>query len=265
MLIDFHTHAYADNIAERAVSHLCEVAQIDCFTDGTEADLRVKLKEWKVDYGVLLPVATKPTQQFTINNWAAEINNAGGNLIAFGTVHPAADDVCNELERIKSLGLKGVKLHPDYQNTFLFEEKMRFVFKKCEELKLPVIIHMGYDPVSPVIRRAMPSHLAEICGKYPALKFIGAHLGGMMAWEEVEHYVAGLSNIWLDTSYTSGFIDKELMYKIIKKHGAERVLFGSDCPWHTSALEAEAINELPLSSREKDMIFYENAMEILEM
>lgn len=263
MLIDFHTHAYADNIAERAVSHLCEVAQIDSYTDGTEADLRAKLTEWNVDYGVMLPVATKPTQHVTINNWASSVNH--GSLISFGTVHPDAADVNVELERIQSLGLKGVKLHPDYQNTYLFEEKMHVIFKRCAELGLPVIIHMGYDPVSPILRHAMPSHLAEISGLYPELKLIGAHMGGMMAWEEVYHYLAGHKNVWLDTSYTRGFINKNLMYGIIKKHGADRILFGSDCPWHTPLYEMEGIYELPLTSSEMDMVFYKNAAELLSI
>lgn len=113
MYIDFHIHAYADEIADRAVQKLKDTANCNVYTNGRIDDTRQKLKEWGIDYGVLLPVATKPTQQTTINNWAKEQNH--GNIISFGTVHPDSDELYSELERISSLGLHGVKLHPDYQ------------------------------------------------------------------------------------------------------------------------------------------------------
>ena len=84
MYIDFHIHAYADEIADRAVKKLKDTASCEAYTNGRIDDTRQKLKAWGVDYGVLLPVATKPTQQTTINNWAIAQNH--GNIISFGTV-----------------------------------------------------------------------------------------------------------------------------------------------------------------------------------
>ena len=101
MYIDFHIHAYADEIADRAVQKLKDTANCNVYTNGRIDDTRQKLKEWGVDYGVLLPVATKPTQQTTINNWAKEQNH--GNIISFGTVHPDSEELYSELERISSL------------------------------------------------------------------------------------------------------------------------------------------------------------------
>ncbi|MDR0196667.1 MAG: amidohydrolase family protein [Oscillospiraceae bacterium] len=263
MLIDFHVHAFTDEIAEKAISTLISNAQIPCYTNGTVGDTRRLFNEWGVDYGVLLPIATKPAQQLRINNWAAE--QAAGGIIPFGTVHPDAPDVGEELRRIKSLGLKGIKLHPDYQGFFLFEEKMKPIYKACEELGLPIVIHMGHDPVSPLTRHAMPYHLVAINEEFPALKIIGAHLGGMFAWEEVLHYVCGRENIWLDTSYLAGEISAEMMTSVIKKHGAEKILFASDCPWHTPKQETEFIETLPLSPEEKEKIYWKNAAKLLKM
>ena len=263
MLIDFHVHAFADEIAERAVSTLIHNANIPCYTNGTINDTRRFLTEQRTDFVVLLPIATKPSQQYKINTWAAE--QAGGGIIPFGTIHPDAPDVADELHRIKDLGLKGVKLHPDYQGTFLFEEKMKPVFKYCEALGLPVIIHVGFDPVSPYIRRAMPYHLIAVNETFPRLKIISAHLGGMYAWEEVLYYLCGRNNIWFDTSYLSGEITPEIMTKIIKKHGADKILFGSDSPWHTPQMEQTLIETLPISAAEKERIYWQNAVELLEI
>lgn len=129
MYIDFHIHAYADEIADRAVQKLKDTANCNVYTNGRIDDTRRKLEEWSIDYGVLLPVATKPTQQTTINNWANEQNH--GNIISFGTVHPDSDELCSELERISSLGLHGVKLHPDYQGHFMFEPCMQRIYENA--------------------------------------------------------------------------------------------------------------------------------------
>ena len=263
MIIDCHVHAFVDNIAERVIPKLSQTAKISAHSNGTEKDTRRILTELGIDYGVMLPIATKPTQQHTINSWAAEVNH--DNLISFGTVHPYAEDALDELERIKALGLKGVKLHPDYQGVFLFEDVMLPIFRKCAELGLPVVIHMGYDPVSPLTHHATPQDLVAIHDKVPALKLIGAHMGGMYQWEAVYKYLAGMDNLWLDTAYTAEIMDEKLMVDIIRKHGAEKILFASDLPWHNPKAELEMIGRLPLSEKERAMILWENAANLLQL
>lgn len=264
MLIDFHIHAYTDEIAERAVVKLCKTADIVSYTNGTIADTVKKLEEMHVDYGVMLPIATKPKQQTTINNWAKSVDGKN-RIISFGTVHPFADDAIEELHRVKELGLKGIKLHPDYQGVFLFEEACVKVLKECEALGLPVIIHMGYDPVSPLVHRAMPQDLRYVHELCPDLNLIGAHMGGVNAWEAVLHYLAGLPNVYLDTAFTTGNISPEMMTAIIKKHGADKILFGSDLPWHSPAQEFEFVSSLPLSDSDFEKIFFRNAMDLLKI
>lgn len=263
MKIDCHVHAFPDGIAERAMKKLSDTAGFPHYSLGTETDTRRILKECGVDYGVLLPIATKPTQQTSINNWAAELNK--GNLISFGTVHPDNEAWLDELDRIKELGLKGVKLHPDYQGFFLFEERLIPFWQRCEELELPVTIHMGYDPVTPTVRRAMPQDLVYVHSKVPNVNIIAAHMGGVFAWEAAYHYVCGDRHIWLDTAFTEGFLQPELMKKLIEKHGADRVLFASDLPWHLPSMEEGLIEKLDLSDRELDRIYWENTAELLKL
>lgn len=263
MVIDFHVHAFTDSIAERAVGRLCTVAQIKNYTDGTEKDTRRVLTESGVDYGVILPIATKPSQQHTINDWAKSVYS--GNFICFGTVHPDAPDMLEELERVKALGLKGIKIHPDYQGCYIFSDNCIKMLKRCGELDLPVIIHMGYDPVSPLVHHALPQDLLYVREKAPDVKIIAAHLGGMYGWEAVYKYLCGEKNIWLDTAYTCGFVDEKLCADIIAKHGANRVLFGSDLPWHTPLMEKQMLENMPLSDSDKDKIFSLNAAELLEL
>lgn len=263
MYIDSHIHAFADSIAERAVERLKNVAKIEPQTNGTIKGAEELLRKCDIDYGVLLPVATKPSQQTTINNWARE--EYKGRFISFGTVHPFAEDKVDEIDRIKSLGLKGVKLHNDYQGVFIFDDACKPIYKRCEELGLPVVFHMGHDPVSPQIHRAMPYDLLELHENYPKLKIIGAHLGGVYAWESVYHYIAGVPNIWLDTAFTASLIDEKLFGEIVKKHGADRILFGSDLPWSNPEKEKALVERLSVSDGDKDKIYWKNTAELLEL
>jgi predicted TIM-barrel fold metal-dependent hydrolase len=259
---------FSDKIAEKAMSSLVGIigGKYTPFTDGTVKDTLRKLDECGIDKAVVLSIATKPSQQTVINDWAVTLQKEyPERLFVFGTVHPEADDVLQELDRIKSLGLYGIKLHPEYQKFFINDEKLYRIYKRCGELKLPVIFHMGYDPVEPYKRRAMPYHLKDIAEKFPETLFIGGHYGGMSSWEDVLHYAAGLPNVYLDTSFTAEFLPQELFLEILNKHGADKILFASDCPWRNIRDESEYIEQMPLPDEIKELIFYKNAERILQL
>ncbi len=266
MYIDFHTHAFVDAIAERAISKL-ENTIIEsgmpftpAATRGTVSQLLERLDEWNIDKAVLLPVATKPTQQTTINNWAKEV--MGGKLICFGTVHPDAEDVMEELERIKSIGLYGVKMHPDYQNFMANEERILPIYRKCAELGLPVILHAGLDVLSMDCIHCTPQMSADVLEKVPEMTLILAHMGGNECWDDVEKYLIG-KNVYLDMAYTEGNLPDEQMLRMFRNHGTDKILFASDCPWHASSREKELLERLPLTDDEKEDISHRNAERLL--
>ncbi len=263
MYIDSHVHAFTEKIAARAIAKLSDTASSYDdgmpYTDGTINGARRLLSECGVDYGILLPIATKPTQQRTINEWAIKHNH--GSLVSCGTVHPYADNVAEELEFIKKSGLKGVKLHHDYQGVFAFDEKCSAVYEGCAELGLPVVMHIGFDPVSPHVHHATAHDVMEIRRRFPKLKIVSAHFGGMYEFEAFLHYFAG-TDIYIDTAFIDGNIGFEVFEAIVKKHTPDRILFGSDLPWHRPDGEIKMIDALKITSEEKDRIFYKNAAEL---
>ena len=184
---------------------------------------------------MLLSVATKPTQQRVINDWCAEQD--GGRFISFGGIHPDADDYEQEIAHIKKLGL--------------------------ERADLPVIFHSGYDCVSPDLIHSTPERALNMIKKHPKLKVILAHLGANMMWEQVRDVLAGVDGeVYFDTAFTSMCPD-ELMQAIVEKHGADRILFASDCPWDSSYLIKEKILRLNISEDNKDKILGGNAERLL--
>ncbi len=263
MYIDFHTHAFADKIAAKAIANLQAVSGFTPYTNGTVSDLKRLIREDGIDKAVFLPIATKPSQQQIINDLSAEMDS--DELICFGSVHPDAQDALPELERIKALGLKGIKLHPDYQNFMVDDEKLFPIYQKCAELGLIVVFHAGFDPLSPELIHCMPDAAARVAKMFPELKMVLAHLGGMNKFEDVYNHVAGLPNVWLDTAFLYGRIDDGMLIKIIRKHGAERILMASDLPWQRPHDSVKQITELAITEEEKEWIFHKAAENLLDL
>lgn len=265
MYIDFHTHAFADKIAEKAMRQLSQTASVKPYTDGTLKGLKEKMRSGGINAAVVLPIATKPSQHEVLNKWAADINGKDG-IYAFGSVHPDGDDAVSYLEKIKGSGLHGIKLHPDYQNFFVEDEKVFPIYEKCAELGLTILFHGGSDPFSPDVIHAKAEGFLKIYENFPKLTMIIAHLGGMYCWNKVERLLAGLpGNIYFDLAFTAGEIGENQLMRIILKHGADRILLGSDCPWDDPTNEIEMVKRLRLTQEENELIFYKNAARLLEI
>jgi predicted TIM-barrel fold metal-dependent hydrolase len=271
LYIDFHLHAFADKIAERAIGELQKNLReggLDdtAFSNGTMGDT-VSYYEKTGFGGVLMPIATKPTQMKVCNDWAAEKNDRQ-RFWAYGSVFPktvSTDEltaVLTELERIKALGLYGIKLHPDYQIFYPDDENIFPIYEKCAELRLPIMFHAGFDPISPNLTHATPDRLLRVIETFPKLTAIFAHMGGEDHWDEVEELLCG-KNCYIDTSYCAENMDSVQMERMIKKHGSKRVLFGSDFPWKTPVSIADKLKKLNLTEDEFDDIFHNNALELL--
>ncbi|MEL7609689.1 MAG: amidohydrolase family protein [Bacillota bacterium] len=260
MLIDFHTHAFPDAMADRTMQTLSRVSGLEPETDGTLDALNKKMDEWGTDYFVLHNIATRPSQQTTINNYAASIQ--GGRMFCFGTVHPDAPDAVQEVERIAELGLSGVKLHPDYQDFFIQEPRMNAVYDAIEQLGLPVLFHAGYDPLSPDLIHATPEGVADVNRRFPRMRVIAAHLGGIADLPAQRAALLG-RDVYLDISVTLWRTTPEEFRDVVFDHGIERILFGSDCPWGNSPDNLERLDRIGLTQQEKNAICYNNAAKIL--
>lgn len=264
MLIDFHMHAFPDPVAPKAVAKLSKIAQMPPNTDGTLADTLCKMADWGVDHAVLLNIATSPHQQQSILNWCEWImENEGDRITPFASVHPKAEDRLEMLGRIHDMGIKGIKLHPDYQDFMIDDPDLFPIYQKCSDLGLIVTFHAGYDCMSPLKIHALPKASAAVAERFPELKMVLAHMGGMYRWDDVMRYLVG-KNIYLDTSFSSRTIPASAAKEIIKCHGADKILFGSDCPWRSSAEDAAYIRSLGLQEEELACIFYKNAVKLLK-
>jgi len=256
MVVDFHVHCFPDELAEKAIPALAKRAGIPARLNGTIDNIKKSMKEAKIDKSVVLSIATKPTQTEKINNWAAEIQDDG--IIAFGSIHPDYEGWKDELWRIKELGLKGIKLHPDYQNFFVDEERMFPIYELAFKLDLIIIFHAGVDIGLPAPFHCTPDRLLKVVKTFPQGKIVAAHMGGYKYWDDVENLLVG-ENLYFDTSYSLGWLDEVQAKRIINNHGFEKILFATDSPWSDQAEELSKIKNLNLGYEAESAILGGNA------
>lgn len=263
MLIDFHTHAFPEKIANRAVASLAKAAGgLVPQTDGTLSSLKAEMAVDGVNISVVHSIATNPQQQHNVNNFAIALNQDAA-FVAFGSIHPEAPDALEELERIKKAGLKGVKLHPEYQHFYADDEKMKPIYQKISQLGLITLFHAGEDYGFPPPYHCLPEHLLGAL-KWLDGPVVAAHWGGMGCGLEVLDKLCG-ENIWFDLSFGYSAMARSTAQSIVDKHTPDKLLFGSDMPWHRPQWEMRLINTLDISPSDRDKIFFQNAMKLLSL
>lgn len=271
MIIDAHTHVYPKKIVERAIAKLEANSGIPAKVNGLKEGLQASMKEAGVDYSLLLPVATSVKQVDAINEEAGQ-TNAGAEetgLLSFGGIHPDTENYKEVLRKVKGLGLKGIKLHPDYQNTFFNDIRYKRIITEATEQGLYIMTHAGEDIGLSDPVHCRPQHVREVLKETETDKLILAHMGGWRLWNEVEELLAG-QDVYFDTAFSfdcikgiDGLLTKDQFVHLVRAHGADRIVFGSDSPWSSQKDCVEWVRQTGLTEDEKDKIFSGNMKKIL--
>ncbi len=281
MIIDIHTHAFPDAIAQAAVSKLQAGSHTFAFSDGTYGALSAGMKASGIDMSVVLPVATGARQVEHINDFAIRVNErtAETGVMSFGCMHPGFEDPAPELERIARAGVRGIKLHPAYQQVDFDDERYLRILDICAALGLVVITHAGYDVGLPLCAQASAEKLARAAQKAKGVTLVLAHMGAWRDWQRACELLPE-TGAYIDTSFSLGSmtpcgdgyyktpqelerLSEEEFLGIVRAFGYERVLFGSDSPWGDAGADARRIAALPLSETETAAILGGNAQKLL--
>lgn len=263
-MIDFHTHIFPEKIAAKTVDYLEELGGIKRNTNGMEDGIRASMIEGGVDLSILLPVVTKPSQFQSINRFASQFTEAP--LLSFGGIHPDTEDYKGELKILKEMGFMGIKFHPDYQTgVFIDDIRYKRIISYATELDMIIVTHAGYDPAFPDKTHGNPQNILNMFEDVRPEKMVLAHMGGYQRWDDVEKYLVGLP-VWFDTGVVfQGQMSDEQFVRIAKKHGTDRILFGTDSPWASQKGYIKHIRSLPFTEEEKENIFHNNAEKLLQI
>ncbi len=241
-IIDFHTHVFPDHAAATAIETL--IAEVPgghpVYYDGTVSGLVAKMDEAGIAASVLAPVATKPGQVPRVNDWTAA--QASERIVPFGSMHPDFEDPEAEIARMRSLGMRGFKLHPEYQAFSPDEPRMDAIHAAAREHGVAILYHAGADIGIPTLH-GTPEAFAKMLDAWPGLTVVLAHMGSFDLWDDVERLLVG-RDVYFDTSYTLGHLPDGQFTRIARGHGLDRILFGSDGPWTDSAAEIARLRAL---------------------
>lgn len=260
-VIDSHCHIYPDKIAERATSSTGDFYHISIEYDGKVSTLMRESEKAGIDFCIVQSVATTPQQVSSINNFIARSVNENKNLIGLGTLHPESENQERDVNEIISLGLKGVKLHPDIQGFRIDDERCYKIYELCEKNELPILMHTGdyrYD-------YSNPDRLIPVLKEFSKLVVIGAHFGGWSVWKTAVQQLHGFNNLYVDTSSTLYALKAEEVREMISLYTDDRVLFGTDFPMWNQSEEMERYNALKLSPEQNEKILYRNACKVFKL
>lgn len=262
-IIDSHCHIYPDAIAEKAAK------SIDVFYDGLPGDHHDGKCSTLVRTGnaagishfIVHSVATTPHHVSSINHFIAKsVLESNGTMTGLGAMHLDSADIKADIEEIISLGLKGVKLHPDIQQFEADDPRAMRIYELCEG-RLPVLIHAGdhrYDCSN-------PDRIANIVKTFPDLKLIAAHLGGWSVWEEAAEKLPQYPNLYVDTCSSLHWLKPARAAEIIRLYGTDRVLFATDYPIWSQKWEIDYLLSLGFTCDEYEDIFWCNTAKMFDI
>lgn len=255
--LDVHAHIFPDKIAAKVVGTLEEYYNFKWRGNGTVTDLLASMDEAGVEKAVVFSCATKPEQVVPANDYLMMVKQEyPDRFIAMGTIHPDLPEAAKEIDRIRAAGLQGIKLHPDFQKIYINEPAMMRIYAMLDS-SLPLMIHIGDHRTD----FSSPYRLARVLEEFPELTIIAAHFGGYREWDQVWKHLIG-KKVYFDTSSSIFTLGTEEAAKIVRAHGADRILFASDYP---ASRHCDAINDvmsMKLSPAENEQIFHLNAQRI---
>lgn len=252
MRIDVHTHAFHPKIAAKVVAQLERHYKIPPVGNGLLEELIARLDRAGIRYAAVHSAATVAEQVRPANTWAIALRGQSDRVVPFGTLHPDFQDWEDELRRLQAAGIRGIKLHPDFQGFGLDDPRLRPWFDAMQG-RFTLMVHIG-DVLPPDENPSSPAKLRRVLRQFPRLCVIASHLGGYRHWAYVVPELVGM-DVYLDTSSSLFAIPQDLLDLIWRSFPRERFLFGSDYPLFDPAAEMAALKRrLRLSDRDLEQV-----------
>ena len=259
-IFDAHCHIYPEALARKAVDGIVQFYDLPFDRrDGTTGTLLRIGQAAGISHFLVHSVATTPRQVSSINRFiASEVAASNGAFTGLGALHPDSEQLERDFDELVALGLSGVKLHPDFQRFAADSTKAMDIYGLCSEAGLPVLVHTGdcrFD-------YSNPNRIARILRTFPHLRFIGAHFGGWSVWDEAAQVLSGFDNIVVDASSTFYAVGPDKGRELIRKWGADRVMFGTDYPMWDPQPDIDCLLEMKLAEDDYRRIFWDTAAHV---
>jgi predicted TIM-barrel fold metal-dependent hydrolase len=257
---DAHAHIYPGKIAEKATASVGDFYDIEMQNIGLPHILSERGKAAGIEKFLVCSVATKVEQVRSINVFIEEKCKKYPEFIGLGAWHQDITDIQAEMDDIQSRGLKGIKLHPDFQHFYIDDPAMLPVYEEAAKRGLPVLFHTGDNRTD----YSSPIRLMHVVEKIPDFVCIAAHLGGYSQWDDARRDLSG-SNVYIDTSSSLFSVTPEQARESIEHFGVDHTLFGTDFPMWRPDTELERFFNLKLSEESNRKILYDNFAKLFHL
>ncbi|NOY65487.1 MAG: amidohydrolase family protein [Nitrospirae bacterium] len=264
-IIDFHTHIFPDEIAQRALSQLSEHSgDYRPHTDGTLSGLLSSMEEAGIVLSIVANIATKPSQVVPILEFCKKIK--GRRIYPLISIHPHTPhgQIQEVIKEAKASGIYGIKLHPMYQDFEIDSSGMFPIYELIIKEGFFVVFHTGYDIAFPGNHNADLERLAHLAGHYPELRIVATHLGGWRQWDRVSK-ITEYENVYTEISMTMTEMTEEEFLSVLSVFNPERVFFGTDSPWTDQKEMVQRLMALPLTSELKEKLLFRNALNFISL
>lgn len=253
-IIDSHAHIFPHKIAEKATESISAFYfNRDMAHNASSEELLASGRKAGVEKYLVFSTATSEKQVRSINDFILSEAKEHPEFLPVGTMHADFADFEEEIERISAAGMKGIKLHPDFQRFNFDDDRMLAVYELLQEKEMFVITHSGDYRYG----FSHPERVARVAKAFKSLKISAAHCGGWSQWEEARSCLA-LDNVYVDTSSTLGFSGKENVIKAIEAFGEDKVFFGTDFPMWSYDEELRGLYSLGLKDSVLEKILHSN-------
>jgi predicted TIM-barrel fold metal-dependent hydrolase len=266
-MIDTHTHIFPDKIAHKAAQWFRAAVGDALYLSGdfTLKDLKAYMKRCQVEAVVTFCMAERPEVVVPANDFLIEIMD-NQTIFGFGTILPTMEDCVGEVRRIKEKGIKGIKFHSLFQPLRARDENLFPIYEAMMEVGMIAYFHAGKDPIHPSHPAGTgPRDIAQVKERFPGLKIVAAHFGGLLMLEEARKWIIG-KDIYIDTCWGPNIqsLKADVVVDLIRKHGVEKVLFATDYPATSDPVhQIRWFQDLSLREKEKQLILRENARRLL--
>jgi predicted TIM-barrel fold metal-dependent hydrolase len=282
MIIDAHIHIFTPAIIANVCKHRQLVADLHLEAQAATQRLTPDALDRAMDMAGVELALHLPTANAAgvakVNDRALALASDHPQIATAGTLHPEGKGIRDQLARLRTCGVRAIKLSSFSQGFELDGPQALAMFEKINAHNTnclgPFFVvldtyytasrYFGSDPEHTTTSK----RLDALVRQFPSICFVGAHMGGLCAPQnEVLDYLSPSPTLYLDTSNAAHTLPGDVFIRLLKRHGPEHILFGTDWPWFHPKTEIPLIEDLlkkaGFSKTQRNRVFGENAAGLL--
>jgi hypothetical protein len=217
-------------------------------------EINIIMKVYPVEFLVLFPIdeTVRGKTYEPQNSKMATLASQNSKIIPFGRIDPNDRKAAQqELDRFQAIGIRGIKLHPVSDN--FLPQQADFIFKDASKKSLPIYLHTTH--------KTFREQKDDWCRLFQLTDspIVIAH-AGKDSYKEFIKIANNFPHIYADTTTLSYF----RTHTVLNGLKIEKILYGSDLPYSHPAIE-QMKYRLLLSENDQHMVFYQNAVKVLQL